>query len=120
MEERDPKLRFDRTISAGHILTLISMLVGLVVAVGSSAMLIGSEDARLHGEEMARERAIQGLQHELDEERLFQRERMAAIDHRLDQDIEAERAQIAQVGQTLTQISARLDQALEGRVFPSH
>ena len=118
MTEEPGKFRFDRTVSAGHILTLVSMLVGLVVAVGSSAMLIGSEDARLHAEEVARERAIQGLQHEIEEERLFQRERMTTVDHRLDQDVEAERAAIGQLQQTLSQISARLDQALEGRVFP--
>lgn len=116
----EQKLKFDKTISAGHVLTFASMVVGLFVAVGSSALLIGSEDARLHAEELARVRAIQGVEHEIEEERLFQRERMTAVDHRLDQDIEAERAAIAQLQQTLAQISARLDQALEGRAFPSH
>lgn len=109
---RNHHVRFDGVVTAGNLLSLLGMVGAVISSVFYVAVTVGHEEERITAEITLREKSIESLQQQLIAVRADEADRFAGIGRRIDESVDAERAVIAQINTSLSQINTRLDTAI--------
>ena len=109
---RNHHVRFDGVVTGGNLLSLLGMVGAVISSVFYVAVTVGHEEERITAEITLREKSIESLQQQLIAVRADEADRFAGIGRRIDESVDAERAVIAQINASLSQINTRLDTAI--------